>query len=194
MQSERKRLLEKYPQFVGKKVLLFAPTYRGVGQKKAYYDFEQIDFEKLYDFCKKNNAVFVFKMHHFIKEPVPIEPEYQDLLIEITDEKINSLYYVSDVLITDYSSCFYDYSLLQKPILFYLYDQELYTATRGVQRPIEEVAPGKICNTFDDMITALENEDFETEKLQSFYVDNASKHGKMASDIVIDEIILKNRG
>ena len=192
MRSEQERLLEKYPQLRDKKVILFAPTYRGVGQKTAYYDFEQLDFPKLYEFCKENNAVFVFKMHHFIKDAVPIADEERDLLIEITDEKINSLYYVSDVLITDYSSCFYDYSLLKKPILFYLYDQELYTATRGVQRPIEDVAPGKICNTFDDMLKALKEEDFETEKLDTFYIDKAGEHKKMASDIVIDEIILGN--
>lgn len=190
IKSEQERLYEKYPAFKDKKVILFAPTYRGVGQKTAYYDYEQLDFPKLHEFCKENNAVFVFKMHHFIKEPVPIADEERDLLIEVTDEKINSLYYVSDVLITDYSSCFYDYSLLQKPILFYLYDQELYTATRGVQRPIEDVAPGKICNSFDDMLTALKNNDFETEKLKSFYIDKAGEHGKTASDIVIDRIIL----
>jgi CDP-ribitol ribitolphosphotransferase len=194
IKSESERLYNKYPQIKGKKVLLFAPTYRGTTQKDAYYDFDKLDLPKLYEFCKENNTVVIFKMHHFIKEPVPIEDYMRDLFIEINDEKINNLYYISDVLITDYSSCFYDYSLLKKPILFYLYDEDLYIATRGVQRPIEDVAPGKICHSFDEMLDAIKNEDFETEKLDKFYIDQNINKEKTASDIVIDTVILKKRG
>ena len=46
---------------------------------------------------------------------------------------------------------FYDFALLKKPMLFYVFDKDVYSATRGVHRKVEEVAPGKICLTFEEL-------------------------------------------
>jgi len=187
----QKQYYKRFPSFKKKKIVLFGPTYRGTGQKRAFYEFDRIDFAKLYEYCRDNGAVVIFKMHHFIREPVPIPEEYTDLLIELKEENINDLFYITDVLITDYSSCFSDFAILQKPMLFYAYDEKMYAATRGIHGPMDKYAPGKICHTFDELITALENEDYASQKSAKTFIDRSVDGGALASDIVIDKIILK---
>ena len=191
IEKVRKDFYEKYPQFKGKKVITFATTYRGLSQRSAYYDYTKIDFAKLYKYCKKNNAMVIFERHHFLLDPVPIDEKYQDLIYDLSDLKLNDLFYITDVLITDYSSAFYDYLLLNKPVLFYTYDKAVYSATRGVHRPVDKVAPGKVCGTFDELIESLEKCDYGDKEKVDFLKDNCLINTKLASDQVIDFIILK---
>lgn len=179
------------PSLKNKKIILFAPTFRGQGQKDAFYDYSQLDFERLYNFCK-NEYVIVFKMHPFIVDSVPILEEYEDRLIDLSSYKdINSLYYVTDILITDYSSNFYEYSLLKRPILFFSYDRLLYETTRGFHRDFKKNAPGKICDTFEELLFALENKDYEFEKTKKFLKESFKFIDNKSSDRVIDNIILR---
>ncbi|MEA4921778.1 MAG: CDP-glycerol glycerophosphotransferase family protein [Eubacteriaceae bacterium] len=188
--AAREYLLKKYPQLIGKKVITFAPTYRGSSQDEAHYDADRLDMDALYSYCTKTDTCIIFKMHHFIREPFPIDPKYKDRFYDMSSEDLNSIFQITDLLITDYSSCFYDFLLLGRPILFYVYDKIQYQATRGVHRPIDEVAPGKICNTFEELLSALENEDYGSAEAQDFLRDRASLSGKCASDRVIDRILL----
>ena len=94
------------------------------------------------------------------------------------------------MLITDYSSCFYDYLLLKRPILFYVYDKALYSATRGVHRPIDQVAPGIVCNDFNELTTALSKEQLELPAAADMLIDNCLTNTELASDMVIDHILL----
>jgi CDP-ribitol ribitolphosphotransferase len=187
--STRRKLYEKYPDLSGRKVVLFAPTYRGYSQDDAYYDYDEVDFERLHEFAKNSDAMVVIKMHHFITKPAPVPKKFSDRIIELSGENINELFYIADVLITDYSSCFYDFSLLGKPMLFFAYDKDVYSSTRGVHRRLEEVAPGKICEDFESLITALENEDYEYPEREDVFVDRAIEKNGLNSDIVIDTVL-----
>ena len=182
----------KYPELQEKKIILFAPTYRGAEQKYAYYDYSKLDFQRIYEFCQKEDAVFLIKMHPFVKT-LPEIPEFlQDRIREFSRfPDINKLYYVTDLLITDYSSNYFEYALLQRPVVFYTYDREFYELTRGVHRSILESAPGKVCDTFDQLMECLEQKDFETEKIIQFAKDNFGGYRGDASDRVIDEILLQ---
>ena len=57
-------------------------------------------------------------------------------------------------------------------MLFFAYDRDLYSATRGFHRDYDEAAPGKVCLTFDDLLNALKNEDYELEKAAQFREEN----------------------
>ena len=139
----------EHPEVKGKKLILFCPTFRGPVQKKAYFNYEKLDLARIYEFCG-DEYIWAFKMHPFVKKKPPIPEEYSDRIIDLTPSKnINDLYYVTDIMITDYSSAYFEYALLQKPVLFYTYDRENYEITRGVHKPILETAPGKVCDTFD---------------------------------------------
>lgn len=180
----------EFPELVGKRIITFAPTYRGSNQKNANYDFSQIDFDRLYDFCKKTNTVFIIKQHHFLREKAPISDDQKDVFYECSDHKLNDLFYVTDLLITDYSSCFYDFLLLGRPVLFFTYDRAMYSATRGVHRPIDKVAPGRVCDNFEQLIDALENEDYGTVEAADFLRDKCVTSDTLASDKVIDYVLL----
>ena len=179
-----------YPQFKEKKIILFAPTFRGTGQKSAYYDYDKLDLARLYDFCGDEWRILV-KMHPFVDEPIDIPEEYADRIYDFaTYPNINDLYYVTDVLITDYSSNYYEYALMRRPVLFYTYDREFYELTRGVHRDVKSHAPGKVCDTFDELMEALENSDFEQEKIEQFVAQNFSEYDGHAADRVIDRVLL----
>ena len=187
-----RKLQEEYPILKGKKVILFAPTFRGKGQRSAHYPWDKIDLEKTYKLCTEKNYIFVFKMHPFIKSRIEIPEEYKDRIIDLSDySDINDLLYLTDILITDYSSTIYDFSMLERPILFYTFDLEQYELINKVHRPIKEYAPGKVCITFDELINAIANEDFEIEKLKKYITDNFDRHDRKSTDMIIDNLILK---
>ena len=188
----RKDFYDRYPELEDKRIILFAPTYRGAEQKEAYYDYDRIDLTRIYEFCKGNNYVFLIKMHPFVKKLISIPEEYSDAVYEFSGyPNINDLYYITDILITDYSSNYFEYALMQRPVIFYTYDREIYELTRGVHRSIRENAPGKVCDTFDELMQALTDGDFEEEKIKKFVEDNFGEYQGNASDRVIDEILLQ---
>lgn len=183
---------EKYPMLKGRKIILFAPTYRGSEQKEAYYDYDKLDLCRIYEYCRANNSVFMIKMHPFVKESIHIPEEYSDVICDFSGyPNINDLYYVTDLLVTDYSSNYFEYALLRRPVVFYTYDRQIYELTRGVHRSIRESAPGKVCDTFDEFMMCLENEDYEVQKLLKFVEDNFGDYQGNATNKVIDDIILK---
>ena len=185
----KKNILETYPQFAGKRLILFAPTYRGMNQQTAVYEYDRIDFRELYHMCEATDSMVIFKMHHFIKDSVPIPEAYKDRLIDLTGESLNDLMYVADVLITDYSSCFYDYVLLDRPIIFYIYDEAEYTATRGVHKPVAETAPGIICHTWDELINTLNMKEIPKVEPADYMVDNCKINGDLgATDRILAEV------
>lgn len=113
-----------------KKIILFSPTFRGTTADNAKYDYSQLDLERIYAFCKENNFVFLVKMHPFVKKAIEIPEEFSDLIIDYSSKDINDLIYMSDIMITDYSSCAYEYSFFNRPLVFFRYDKILYEYLR----------------------------------------------------------------
>lgn len=191
IKEKRKFFYENYPEFKNKRVINFAPTYRGSNQYNAYYDYSKLDFDKLTAYCKKTNSVFIFGKHHFIKEEIPIKKEHEGYLYDFSKYKLNDTFYITDVLITDYSSCFYDFLLLKKPVIFYTYDKAIYSSTRGVHRPIDKVAPGIVCETFDELLNALDSTNKKDFEIKDFLIDKCLTNEMLASDQIIDYVLLK---
>ncbi len=186
----RAKVYAEYPMLEGKKVILFAPTFRGTVQEDAVYDYDQLDFDRIYDFCG-DEYIFAVKMHPFIKEPAPIRESQKDRIIDLTKyQNINDLYYVTEIMITDYSSAFYEFALMKKPVLFFTYDRENYELVRGVHRKVKENAPGRVCDSFEELMDALETGNYEFEKTAQFIEENFGDYDGCASDKVIDHILL----
>ena len=127
-----KKIYKENESLKNKKVILFSPTYRGDVAASAYYDYSKIDLKQVYNFCYKNNFAFIIKMHPFIKEQIIIPDEYKEFIFNYNNYNINDLIYISDVMITDYSSCAYEFSLFEKPLIFYRYDKEFYEYNRPI--------------------------------------------------------------
>lgn len=184
----------EHPDFQDKKIILFAPTFRGTGQKEAYYDYDQLDLQEIYDFCG-SDYIFLIKMHPFVSEKISIPKALGDRIFDFASyPNINDLYYITDLLITDYSSNYYEYALMEKPVLFYTYDREMYELTRGVHRSVKEAGPGKVCDTFEELMQALRNGDFEVEKIHRFVEENFGAYDGHACDRVIDQVLLGKKG
>lgn len=186
----RKEFYGQHPEMKDKKIILFAPTYRGKGQKTAYYDYSWIDLREIYEVCG-SEYIFLVKMHPFVKVPIDIPEEYRDRIIDFASyPNINDLYYITDLLITDYSSNYFEYSLMKKPVLFFTPDREIYELSRGVHRSVKESAPGKVCDTFEEMMDAMRNEDYEVEKIYQFVKNNFANYDGRATDKAIEQILL----
>ena len=194
IQEKSQMIYEKLPVLEGKQVITFAPTYRGSNQKDAYYDMERVDQKALYDFCEKTNSVVLMKFHPFLQGQELVKEKYKKNLIDVSELNLNDLLYVTDVLITDYSSCFYDFILLNRPVLFYVYDEVEYSAIRGVHRQVSKVAPGTICKTFEELMNALENKVYIDAEVPKFMIDKCSlRQGYTANDKIIDYVIFDKK-
>ena len=184
-----KELYEQFPFCKGKKVMLFAPTYRGTNKKTAYYPYDMIDFERMYELCG-DEYVVLFKMHPWVNVDIEIPEQYSDKFISVLSyPNINDLFYITDLLITDYSSSIFEFSLMRKPMMFFAFDKIQYSFSRGFHRDYEDAAPGKVCYTFDELMDAFEKKDFEFEKVERYISHHFDYIDSGASDRVIDWII-----
>ena len=103
---------------------------------------------------------------------------------------INDLFYITDLLITDYSSCMYEFMMMKKPMLFFAFDKDRYAVSRGFHRDYDSNVPGKICMTFDEVLSAMRGEDYEVEKVGQMlprYFDHVDTG---SSDRLIDWLVL----
>lgn len=109
-----------------KKVILYCPTYRDNQFNGNGYSLKLgIDFSALQSKLGKD-AVILFRAHYFIADKFDFN-KYKGFVIDVSDyDDINDLFIISDILITDYSSVFFDYANLNRPMIFYLYDFEEY--------------------------------------------------------------------
>lgn len=151
---KRKLGIEK----TNKKIILYAPTYRdNQHQSGVGYTYKtEVDFDKLQKELK-DEYIILFRAHYFVSNAFDFE-KYKGFIYNVSDiDDINEVYIISDILITDYSSVFFDYANLKRPIIFYMYDFEEYkNEMRGFYIGLEEL-PGEITKTENELIKAIEN-------------------------------------
>ena len=187
--AAREEIYNEHPELKGKKVIMFAPTFRGEGEQVAYYDFDILDQKKIVEMCG-DEYIFMIKMHPFVRKKMKIEDYAKDAIVDFSSyPDINKLYYVTDLLITDYSSNYYEYALLGNPVLFFCYDLDEYQITRGVHRLVRDAAPGKVVETFDEMIESIKNKDFDQEKTESFRQEVLSRMRGNSTDAIINKVL-----
>ena len=103
---------------------------------------------------------------------------------------INDLFYITDLLITDYSSNICEYSLMSRPMLFYAFDEKEYSEDRGFHRDYKEYAPGKVCYSFSELMEAYKTGDYEQERALRYVQEQFDYRDSGAADRVIDRILL----
>lgn len=176
IQQKREELYQEYPYLNNKKVILFAPTYRGVSLKQSYYDYEKLDVEKIYQEFANKGYVFLFKWHpgHYYQmqqqgiKPYDLE-KYENFFYDFSDKRdINELLLITDILITDYSSVIFDYALLNKPVVYFVYDYDEYQKDRGLYFDLEDYIYGDIAQNTEDLIRAIQEEKVLEEQRKRF--------------------------
>ena len=147
---------------------MFAPTFRGNGRLTGYYPTDRFDLKEVSDALGPEYGIIV-KMHPFVNNKFEIPEGYEDRIIDLSENsELNDLLFVTDILITDYSSAVFEASLLDIPMVMYAYDLSEYTATRDFYYEYKPSLPGKLAQNQDEVIEAIRNGDFETERIKPF--------------------------
>ena len=184
-EQARRKFFEEHPGFIGKKIILFAPTFRGMVKETAFYPTELFDIKQVCDSIPEDYAIIV-KHHPFVTDVQPIPEEYSDRVIDLSAEsELNDLLFITDVIITDYSSLVFEAALLSIPMIFYAFDLEKYIKERDFYFDFKKFAPGKIAYSLEDVINAVNNEDFCTEKIAPFADMFFDKRDGKATDRVV---------
>ena len=164
-----KKYYKKYPILKKKKVILFAPTFRGSGQKTAHYDFEWLDFNKLKEEFQKD-YVCIIKLHPFIKNRPDYDFDNDDFYLDLTNEReINDLLFLTDILITDYSSVIFEYSFFKKPVIFYVPDLDDYKDSRDFFYDMDKYTYGDVVADFDSLLKTIKLSKVDKEKIKEFH-------------------------
>ncbi len=190
--AAREAALEALPMIRGRRTILFAPTFRGDGARDADYDPAWIDHAALFELACEKDAVVIIRMHPFVRRPLDIPAAYTERLVDgsVLPMDVNDLLFSVDLLVTDYSSIIFEFSLLGRPMVFYAPDLEDYVASRDVYEPFETFVPGRIVRTFDELVDAIRREDYQAEKVAAFAERHFAHLDGSSTDRVIDQVIL----
>lgn len=176
IQNTKSFFYQNYPNLKDKKIILFAPTYRGEKISDATYDFSKLDFKKIYDKFHED-YVFIIKWHPAIYNNISKQhinfldlKKYNGFYLDFSQyHDINDLLIVCDILVTDYSSVIFDYVLLNKPIVYYVYDLDIYNEKRGLYYNFSEYVYGEISKDCDELIKSIQIRNLLPEKREKFY-------------------------
>lgn len=178
-----------------KKVMLYAPTWRdNEFYQKGKYRFEfQFDLEN----WKRefgDEWVLLSRMHYLVAENFDFSAHEGTVYDVSSYPDIRDLYLISDMLMTDYSSVFFDFAVLNRPIIFFMYDLDTYRdQLRGFYIDIENEAPGPIVQTEDELFSAireLEDNDVRTNpKFETFRNKFSSLEDGHAAQRVVEAFL-----
>lgn len=174
-----------------KKIVLYAPTWRDNSYNLKGYTFKlEVDFKK-WQKELSDDYIVVFKPHYLIVNDFDLD-EVKDFVYYVDPkEDISPLYLIADVLVTDYSSVFFDYAILKRPIYFYMYDLDSYRdELRGFYLDIYRDLPGPIVEDENQLVKLINNEEYDFKRLEVFNRRFNNCEDGNASKRVID-ILLK---
>ncbi len=164
----KETLLSLVQQSAGKRVLLYAPTFRG--EIMDAYAPDVLDFEML-NAALGEDWVLLCKHHPHVKHRPVIPNGCRGFAFDVTDTMtIEELLCVADVCISDYSSLVFEYALFEKPMLFLAYDLADYFDYRGFYYDYHELAPGPVVQDTAGVIDFVQHldEQFDLSRVQAF--------------------------
>lgn len=189
--NERKQnFYNKYPMLKGKKLILYVPTFR---------DQEYLHPKLALDigiWCERlpEEYVLLLRLHPYVAEAFEKDQDMKSLQMEgdrilsmSSYPDISTLLFVSDYLITDYSSVIFEYCLLGRPMIFYAYDLETFSDQgRGFYENYEEYIPGPVVKNTEEVIEILKKNQFDMERIDRFTKNSyQSIDGKAAERIYL---------
>ncbi len=173
----------------GRRVILYAPTFRGDSVTDARFD-ATLDLSLLAERLAADH-VLLLRLHPFVRSRVRIGPELAHFVVDASDHPdINALMLASDLLVTDYSSAIFEFALLGRPILFFAPDHAAYERERGFYLDLRSDLPGPIFETTAALAEHIRRGSFDSERVQRFArasVDGADGH---ASERFVDAVVL----
>lgn len=189
-QDDIKKIRETLSIPKDKKVILYTPTYREylVNENHNTYIAPPIDLKK-WEEKLGGKYVLLMRTHYAVSEALGIKET--EFIKDVSNYgKLNDLYVIADCMISDYSSTYFDYSILERPMFCFAYDLEEYEEKRGLYLKLEDALPCRIDRTEDELLDSIVNMDevVTKRKVKAFHVKYTSYAGN-ASKVVVDEIV-----
>lgn len=183
---------QKYPKLKGKRMVLYAPTFRDkeVDHPKLAFDLEGL-VRKL-----PEDMYLGLKLHPFVArsfEGIELPQKLKDRVYDLSFESdTNQLLLVADILVTDYSSIIFEYCVLRKPMLFYAYDyKEFEQHQRGFYEDYESFVPGTIAYTQEELIEELRKDSYDLSRIDQFMKEQYRYQDGCATKRLIKEVFQK---
>lgn len=162
------KLHRQMPQSQGKKVILYAPTFRGrVAHGQAP---DKLDI-RMFKEALGEEYVLLIKQHPLVRVRPEVPEDCREFAMDVTDSMaIDDLLCVSDICISDYSSLVFEYSLFERPMIFFAYDKAEYDDWRGFYYDYDEMTPGPICTENEEMLDYIQHLDtrFDCQQVINF--------------------------
>ncbi|MGN0521726.1 MAG: CDP-glycerol glycerophosphotransferase family protein [Eubacterium sp.] len=164
-----------------KKLILYAPTWRGSNFRNPDIDIDEYDnfINTVYNNVDKNEYQVLFKPHHIVYKALADKGLLKDNFVPATIDT-NSLLGATDILVSDYSSIFFDFLVTGRPIIFYVPDLSSYAQSRGLYFQIEDL-PGPVSDSLDEVAYWIGNID----KYEAFF--NAQKYTDAVNKYVYND-------
>lgn len=152
------------PAAENKKIILYAPTFRGRVAKAESPDCLDIPAMKR---ALGDEYVLLIKHHPFVKQPPVVPEDCADFAMDVTKSlEIDQLLCASDVCVSDYSSLIFEYSLFERPMIFFAYDLDDYFDWRGFYYNYDELTPGPVVKETEEIIDYIRHLDVRFDQAQ----------------------------
>lgn len=178
-----------------KKVILYAPTWRDDARAGQGWSFRfqlKLDLKRMKAELGEDH-VLLLRMHHLIADKIDLRG-VEDFAFDVSKhDDPTGLMAISDVMISDYSSIFFDYANLGRPIIFYMYDLEKYSSElRGFYFDPATELPGPIVRNFTGLMEELKKGDEllneYSDRMASFQEKFTSLDDGFSTDRIVDEV------
>ena len=187
----RDSFFKEFPQLKGKKLVLYAPTFRDeeTDNPRMMID-ENVWCDEL---CKNDNIVLMLRLHPFVADSYVQHDDgiCNDEIINMSSYKnLNTLLSVADVLITDYSSIIFEYIVFDRPVIFYAYDLDKFeNDSRGFYENYREYVPGVVVYDTNELVKAVKATDNYSEKRKYFLKQSYEYTDGKSTDRLLDIIL-----
>lgn len=172
VKSGREELLRIFPGIGDRKILLYAPTFRGNRLRTAYMK-NTLDLERMREELGRDYAL-VLKLHPLTARGFEIPEGMDDFVFNAsTGVNIDTALCAADLVVTDYSSLIFEYALLERPMIFYAFDLEDYEDSRSFYFDYKTFVPGEIVVDTEEMISEVKRLEtgFDVERVRKFKQD-----------------------
>ena len=191
-QLAKEHVMAKYPELEDKKVILIAPTYRGRKVQDANYDFDKLKLDQMVTDLGKEYAIVVKwhpALYNNIKKGIIEDYRLPKPIIDASDySEFNELMIAADILVTDYSSIIFEWALMNKPIIYYTYDENEYEGSRGLYFDFDEYVYGPCVTDYESLIEVIKNPEFvgESKNIKEKFIEKfmAAADGNSTKRIV----------
>jgi len=188
-----KELLLQYPKIRDKRRILYAPTFRDDDLESSRLGE---NLKALTNSISKNDVVLL-RLHPFVAARWMQQETELGNVVDLSDyPELNAILAISDILITDYSSIIYEFSIFERPIIFYAYDRHHYESKiRGFYVDYDKYVPGPIANNIEDVIMYLHkpSEDNQFQKVKGFHKKYYDWYDGCSSKRIVDLIYRERR-